>query len=517
MPPARVTPRATADVARRPPVIRRVLAGVGRRRRGRRCCVLLPPRAMPVTAGAGTARRSSAPSTSTPRTPTAPARRTRSPPPRRGPACRSSILTDHGDATRAPGHAALSRRRAGDRRGGSEHGGRARHRPGSAARALSAARRAGRRARGSGPARRDVDRGASDLAQGRPPRGTTTRRPFDGIEWLNGDSEWRDERPLSLARILLTYWFRAPESLALILDRPDARLQVVGSRHAARTRSSGLGGSDAHAKIGGDLDHGGPAAVHLPSYEQVFRTFSIGLPGVTLSKNAAADARAVAGRDSRRPCVHGNRRVCRAARGCRSPRRAAGVRGRRGRPRAGRPRARASSRGGRAGPDADADALSATAPPSATAIGHDDSNTRPTGGRACIRVEATLPVRRGGGPLAPWLVSNPIYVGPAHPARPPRRRPPVASRVVYANGASPLTLEHSARSVGAVGVVRRSAEGRSCTCATRSAAHAPTRRSSPLPRPAAANCRLHRRPLQRPRQPPDACLGPAARRSGAGE
>jgi hypothetical protein len=30
-------------------------------------------------------------------------------------------------------------------------------------------------------------------------------RPFDGIEWLNGDSEWRDEGPLSLARILLTY------------------------------------------------------------------------------------------------------------------------------------------------------------------------------------------------------------------------------------------------------------------------------------------------------------------------
>ena len=45
--------------------------------------------------------------------------------------------------------------------------------------------------------------------------------------------------------------------------------------------------------IGGDLDHGGPAGVHLPSYEQVFRTFSIGLPGLTLSGNAAADARAV--------------------------------------------------------------------------------------------------------------------------------------------------------------------------------------------------------------------------------
>ena len=50
----------------------------------------------------------------------------------------------------------------------------------------------------------------------------------------------------------------------------------------------GVGGSDAHAMIGGDLDHGGPAALHLPSYEQVFRTFSIGLPGLALSGDAAA-------------------------------------------------------------------------------------------------------------------------------------------------------------------------------------------------------------------------------------
>ena len=48
--------------------------------------------------------------------------------------------------------------------------------------------------------------------------------PFDGVEWLNGDSEWRDERFWSLTRILFTYGFRAPESLALILDRPDVEL-----------------------------------------------------------------------------------------------------------------------------------------------------------------------------------------------------------------------------------------------------------------------------------------------------
>src|SRR6185503_3825047 len=117
-------------------------------------------------------------------------------------------------------------------------------------------------------------------------------QPFDGVEWLNGDSEWRDERFPSLTRILATYGLRAPESLALILDRPESALAFWD--RASRTRSVvGIGGSDAHAKIGGDLDHGGPAAVHLPSYEQVFRTFSLGLPGAVLSGDAPADARAV--------------------------------------------------------------------------------------------------------------------------------------------------------------------------------------------------------------------------------
>ena len=64
-------------------------------------------------------------------------------------------------------------------------------------------------------------------------------RPFDGVEWLNGDSEWRDERLSSLSRILFTYWFRAPESLALILDRPDSALALWdrAAQHAQRRRA----------------------------------------------------------------------------------------------------------------------------------------------------------------------------------------------------------------------------------------------------------------------------------------
>ena len=43
---------------------------------------------------------------------------------------------------------------------------------------------------------------------------------FDGVEWLNGDSEWRDEPALALARAAWTYWLRPAESLASLLDRP---------------------------------------------------------------------------------------------------------------------------------------------------------------------------------------------------------------------------------------------------------------------------------------------------------
>ena len=38
--------------------------------------------------------------------------------------------------------------------------------------------------------------------------------PLDGLEWLNADSEWRDETRSALARTFLTYWIRGPESIA---------------------------------------------------------------------------------------------------------------------------------------------------------------------------------------------------------------------------------------------------------------------------------------------------------------
>src|SRR6266542_51969 len=52
--------------------------------------------------------------------------------------------------------------------------------------------------------------------------------PFDGVEWLNEDTEWRDESYASLAHALLTYTLRPAETLGAlvghargILDRWD--------------------------------------------------------------------------------------------------------------------------------------------------------------------------------------------------------------------------------------------------------------------------------------------------------
>ena len=119
--------------------------------------------------------------------------------------------------------------------------------------------------------------------------------PFDAFEWLNGDSEWRDERPAALARVLLTYWFRGSESLATLLDRPAellARWDVLTQRKSAVA----LAGSDAHARIGfrgiGE-PYDNAAALPVPGYEQIFRTFSISLQGLALTGDAFVDARAV--------------------------------------------------------------------------------------------------------------------------------------------------------------------------------------------------------------------------------
>lgn len=103
--------------------------------------------------------------------------------------------------------------------------------------------------------------------------------PIPGLEWLNADSAWRDEPRGRLARALAGYWWRAPETIASLFDRPDTLL----ARWDALLRRRpvvGVAGHDAHARIGarGTWDGAPDAAerysLRLPSYEAAFRTFS---------------------------------------------------------------------------------------------------------------------------------------------------------------------------------------------------------------------------------------------------
>ncbi len=106
---------------------------------------------------------------------------------------------------------------------------------------------------------------------------TDTEAPVDGLEWLNADSEWRDELPASLGRLLITYALRPAETLASMLDRPDdvlARWDAL-----ARTRPvMSLAGTDAHQRLGFRRQQTDPFEegwhLRLPGYEASFRAFS---------------------------------------------------------------------------------------------------------------------------------------------------------------------------------------------------------------------------------------------------
>ena len=119
--------------------------------------------------------------------------------------------------------------------------------------------------------------------------------PIDGFEWLNGDSEWRDESWPALGGALLTYPFRRSATLAALLDRPEEALRQWDALSSMRP-VVGLAGSDAHARLG-FREEGEPAAqrfsLHVPAYEEVFRAFSIAVPDVALTRNAATDTAAV--------------------------------------------------------------------------------------------------------------------------------------------------------------------------------------------------------------------------------
>jgi hypothetical protein len=88
-------------------------------------------------------------------------------------------------------------------------------------------------------------------------RWTEWSSPFSGIEWLNGDSESRDESWITHARVLFTYPFRSTAVLASMFDRPDTVLRRWDAL-TARRRVVAVAAADAHARL--DLRGEAPAA-----------------------------------------------------------------------------------------------------------------------------------------------------------------------------------------------------------------------------------------------------------------
>lgn len=252
--------------------------------------------------------------------------------------------------------------------------------------------------------------------------------PIDGLEWLNADSEWRDELLGSLGRLLLTGALRPAETLASILDRPAD----VMSRWDALTRHArvvGLAGADAHARLGFRRQTEPYEGWHLriPSYEASFRTFALRVPlDVPLSGDARRDAADIIMR------LRGGRTFT-IVDGLATPGTFEFT-------------ATSADRTARMGDylDVVGDVMlhvRMAGPPGARMVVLKDGvsifdTTEPethlgvTTEPAVYRIEVHVPGASGNPPV-PWLVSNPIYVGLRHVherGRPTARRPAIRAR-----------------------------------------------------------------------------------------
>ena len=256
--------------------------------------------------------------------------------------------------------------------------------------------------------------------------------PVDGLEWINADSEWRDEPRIPIARALLTYLIRPPESMATLLDRPAPVMQMWDVLSAKR-RVVGLAGLDAHARLGfrqrTDPDED-TLHVRVPGYLPSFRTFS---NHVVLDAPLTGDAAADAGRllsAIREGHVYS---VIDAL----------------ATPGSLEFSATSGSQSAHMGDQLaiDGDVLlkaKAVAPPGTTLVLYRDGQRihevtdgvlDMNGGkdRGVYRVEA-YSANAPGGPTVPWIVSNPIYAGLAPNPPPPATTPEPKSRIPARTG-----------------------------------------------------------------------------------
>jgi hypothetical protein len=277
--------------------------------------------------------------------------------------------------------------------------------------------------------------------------------PFDGLEWLNADAEWRDEAWPALARVLLAYWVRPPAALASLLDRPALALARWDAL-AVRRRVVAVAASDAHGRIDVGGEASGPdrwSPIRVPSYEASFRSFA-----TRVELDAPFGGRA--DEDARRllAAVRAGR-VFSAIDALARPVRFAFTAAVRGRV--------VARTGESVRPDGPVTLAARVRAPAgseivllqdgrAVARGRGDELVHETTvERAAFRVEVYLP-RGPGTPPVPWIVSNPIYVGPRSgegetpPPRLPAQRVTVLGRPGDASG---WAVEADAASRAAVG------------------------------------------------------------------
>jgi hypothetical protein len=122
--------------------------------------------------------------------------------------------------------------------------------------------------------------------------------PLDGFEWLNVDTEWRDETAWSMTATLFHYLLRGPESIAALFQRPRATLARWDTLSAAGRRLIAIGGADAHARLGWDdadgEDDASAVSVAIPSYETMFTVLSVNVAlDAPLGGNPERDAAAL--------------------------------------------------------------------------------------------------------------------------------------------------------------------------------------------------------------------------------
>jgi hypothetical protein len=268
---------------------------------------------------------------------------------------------------------------------------------------------------------------------------------FDGIEWLNADSEWRD-RLRDLWRTVLAYPWRRVESLTAMIDRPGFELQQW-DQLAARRAIVGLAAHDAHARLGvGGVGepYEGWVALEVPAYEALFASFVniVRIPAA-LSGEAAVDAAMVLG----------------AVRAGRSYSAITGI------ARPGRVRFEAVSDGRTA-------AMGEHLIPRGSVTVSFEADV-PPGAHAALLCNGRVVADRDGGRLTwttdgvpgacrvevrvswagaerLWLVTNPIYVRAQLDTAPPLEQGPLVATAPVPSSAAAWTIEHAADATATV-------------------------------------------------------------------